>query len=180
MADNAVRRAAPPSGIISVDAGRARRSRFRLRDGQGTAANLILAVGAALTIVGLVELALLWYPLRLGNVAWEFGTLSTTLDELPLTVLGVALVTLGLIVHPRLGGTWVRAAAVFWGVAALLFVALGALYGLSALEVVGRAPEESIGVLGRAVVKNAAQIVAYFVASGFLAVICWRGVERER
>jgi hypothetical protein len=131
-------------------------------------------------IVGLVDLALLWYPLRLGNVAWEFGTLSSTFDRLPMTALGVALVTVGLIVHPRLGGMWVRAAAVFYVVAAVVFVALAGLYGLSAIEVMGRAPEESMGVLGQAVVKNAAEIVAYVAASGLVAVICWRGVERER
>jgi hypothetical protein len=178
--DNAVRRAAPTGGIISVDAGRDRRFRFRLRDADSTVANTILAVGAAFTIVGLVDLALLWYPLRFGNVAWEFGTLNTTFDELPMTALGVALVTLGLIAHPRLGGMWVRAAAVFYVVATVLLVALAVLYGLSAIEVMGRAPEESMGLLRRAVLKNAAEIAAYVAASGLVAVICWRGVERER
>jgi hypothetical protein len=178
VTDNAVKGGAPSGAVISVDAGRPHR--FRLRDASATAAILALVVGGAFTVVGLVDLALLWYPVRLGNAPWEFGTLSATFDNLPMTALGVALVTLGLISHPRLGGVWLRAAAVCYLAAGVLLLAMAILYGLSAIEVVGRAPDESMGAFMRAVVKNVAEILAYMAASGVLAVVCWRAVERER
>jgi hypothetical protein len=180
VADNAVKGGAHSGEIISVDAGRPRRFRFRLRDASATAATLALAVGATFTVVGLVDLGLLWYPVRLGNAPWEFGTLSATFDNLPMTALGVALVTLGVVWHPRLGGAWVRAAAVCYLAAGVVLLAMAGLYGLAAVEVAGRAPDESLGAFTRAVVKNVAEIVAYVAASGFMAVVCWRGVERER
>jgi hypothetical protein len=178
MGDKAVKGGAPSGEVISVDAGPSRR--FRLRDARATAAIVVLVVGGAFTVVGLVDLALLWYPVRLGNAPWEFGTLSATFDNLPMTALGVALVTLGFIWHPWLGGVWLRAAAICYLAAGVLLLTMAALYGLSAIEVMGRAPDESLGAFARAMVKNVAEILAYMAASGVLAVVCWRAVERER
>jgi hypothetical protein len=82
--------------------------------------------------------------------------------------------------HPRLGGAWIRAAAVCYLIAGVVLLASALLYGLAALEVLGRAPEESLTALTRAVVKNVAEIVAYVVGAGVLGAVCWRAVERER
>ncbi len=180
MAEDAVKGKASSGEVISVDAGGPRRLRFRLRDARATVAVLVMVVGGAFTVVGLVDLGLLWYPVRFGNAPWEFGTLSSTFDNLPMTALGVALLTLGLMWHPRLGGAWLRVAALCYLAAGLLLLVMAALYGLSALEVIGRAPDESMEAFTRALVKNVAEIVAYTAASGVLALVCWRAVERER
>jgi hypothetical protein len=180
MAENAAKGGPPKGEVISVDAGRERGSRLRLRDADATAASLIMATGATFAIIGLVDLALMWYPLRLGSAPWEFGTLSSTFDNLPMTALGVALVTLGVIRHPWLGATWVRGVAVLYVILGVLLLGMAVLYGLAAVEVIGRAPQESMGAFKRALVKNVVEIVAYLGATSFLAVACWRGVERVR
>lgn len=52
---------------------------------------LLAWVAAAFVAIGLTDLLLGWIPVRLGNPEWEFGTVSRTLDNLPITLLGLAL-----------------------------------------------------------------------------------------
>jgi hypothetical protein len=52
---------------------------------------LLAWVAGAFVVVGLTDLLLGWIPVRLGNPEWEFGTVSRTLDNLPITLLGLAL-----------------------------------------------------------------------------------------
>jgi hypothetical protein len=46
-------------------------------------------IGLAFALVGGFDLALIWIPLGFGNPEWEFGTVSATLDGLPVTTLGL-------------------------------------------------------------------------------------------
>jgi hypothetical protein len=50
---------------------------------------MIAPVGVAFLLVGLTDIALSWFPMRFGTPEWEFGTISTTLNNLPLPTLGV-------------------------------------------------------------------------------------------
>lgn len=52
---------------------------------------LLAWAAGAFVAVGLTDLLLGWIPVRLGNPEWEFGTVSRTLDNLPITLLGLAL-----------------------------------------------------------------------------------------
>lgn len=54
----------------------------------------MVVAGIAITLVG-SDLALLWIPARLGTPDWEFGTVSTTLDGMPLGTVGFALIAVG-------------------------------------------------------------------------------------
>ena len=47
-------------------------------------------LGLLLTVVGLGDFVLAWYPLRFGAPEWEFGTVASTFAGLPLVTLGFA------------------------------------------------------------------------------------------
>lgn len=47
-------------------------------------------LGLLLTVVGLGDFALAWYPVRLGAPEWEFGTVASTFAGLPLVTMGFA------------------------------------------------------------------------------------------
>lgn len=53
--------------------------------------SLLALVGTVFLVVGLTDLGLAWIPARIGNADWEFGTVSRTYENLPLTTLGLAL-----------------------------------------------------------------------------------------
>jgi hypothetical protein len=83
-------------------------------------------VGLAFLLMGLVDLALAWFPLGFGNPEWEFGTISATLNGLPLLTIGlVSLVVSG----AMLGRRWqVRTVASTMLVLAVLLAASAVLY----------------------------------------------------
>src|SRR5688500_692179 len=46
--------------------------------------------GLALTVVGLADFGLTWFPLNLGSAEWEFGTIAASFSGLPLVTMGFA------------------------------------------------------------------------------------------
>jgi hypothetical protein len=48
-------------------------------------------IGAAFFLLGTLDIALGWYPLALGNLEWEFGTISGSLNALAIPMLGLYL-----------------------------------------------------------------------------------------
>lgn len=52
---------------------------------------MIAPVGLVFLLVGLTDIALSWFPMRFGTPEWEFGTIGTTLNNLPLPTLGLLL-----------------------------------------------------------------------------------------
>ena len=169
-----------PAGdrIVTVPRRVKKSATYVRRNPDGTSASLLTATGAAFAIVGLVDLALLWFPLRFGSPAWEFGTLSRTFDSLPMTGLGMAFVAFGLVRHPEWHPVWVRGAAILFALVTIGMVLLGVVYGLAAVVVVGQTPAEGLDALGRAILKNGVEIVVYSLVFGAIAVMLWRGVEK--
>lgn len=164
--------------VLTVPSEAKKGATHRRRDPDGTSASLLTAIGAAFAIVGLVDLSLLWFPLRFGIPAWEFGTLSRTFDNLPMTGLGLALVGFGVVRHPEWHPAWLRGASILFALVTVGIVVLGVVYGLAAVVVVGQTPVEGLDALGRAIVKNVVEIVVYSVVFGAIAVMLWREVEK--
>ena len=52
---------------------------------------LLGGIGLAFALVALTDLVLVWYPLHFGDTEWEFGTVTTVFDSLPLVTLGLTL-----------------------------------------------------------------------------------------
>jgi hypothetical protein len=122
--------------------------------------SLLSWVGATFLTIGLFDLALGWYPARFGNPEWEFGTIARTLDNLPITVLGLALALAGAVAR---GGTWaIRGmAAAALVLAALLLTAL-AVYALD-VPLAFRVVTDPLARMGlkRAVAKSLLQGTLY-------------------
>ena len=86
------------------------------------------AIGFLLFVVGVLDLALAWVPLRFGTPEWEFGTISATLNNMPVPAMGLALM-LAYAAAERDVGVLVTVAV--WGVVMTVFLSVAAVfYGL--------------------------------------------------
>ena len=162
------------NGVIAPN--NVRRPRYRLRDSQATSANLFVAVGVAFALVGLVDLGLLWTPVRIGTPGWEFTTITRTLTSVPMTALGLVFVAVGLMRHPARHPVWTRSAAVVFGVVALVLAVMGLLYALATPAIMRQAGPEAMEALTRAIIKSGTEIVVYPVFFALVSVMLWRGV----
>ena len=59
-------------------------------------ATMLILGGAALAIIGWGDLALFYVPPHFGDTDWEFGTISRTVDALPLCALSLVLIVIGI------------------------------------------------------------------------------------
>jgi hypothetical protein len=130
-------------------------------------------VGALFVIVGGIDLGLTWWPLGFGNPEWEFGTVTSMLDGLPVPTLG--LVALALAAQPRGSRIPARAVSVVMLILALWVVAAAILYATT-LPIALRAVTDPVirSGLNKAVTKTAVQCVAYPIGLVWLAVAAWR------
>jgi hypothetical protein len=163
---------------VLFDSEPARRKKYATVDVAAISASVFMVIGGAFVTVGVVDLALLWTPLRFGTPAWEFATLSQTFSSLPFTGLGLVFVAVGLVGHPSARGLWIKGAAVVFGVLALTLVVLGLLYVTVAPEIVRQTPAEGLDAVGTALVKNGVEILAYTIACAAISLLLWRGVKK--
>ena len=130
-------------------------------------------LGIVFTAVGGLDLLLTWYPLHFGNPEWEFGTVSASLDGLPVMTLGlVMLMGTGV----ARGQRWlVRTVAVV--LVALTLVILGAalMYATNVPIALDAVTQPAIRTgLKKAIAKAAGQSVLYPIAYTLLAVKAWK------
>jgi hypothetical protein len=152
-----------------------RRTPDRLR---AAAAQIPILLGVAFLTVGLVDLVLLWIPVRMDSVAWEFATVGRTLDGLPMPALGIGLLAYGASRHPRLGLRSLRGFAVMFGFLALVLAVLAGLFATLAPAVLSQTPVEALEGARRGVIRHAVQAAVYPLAFFGLALILWRAGRR--
>lgn len=140
---------------------------------------MIAPVGLAFLLIGLVDIALSWYPVRFGTPEWEFGTIGTTLNNLPLPTLGLLILGGWAAVTERRG-----AVKVFGVVAVAVAVVLAGLvivYLLTlppawrAIQAVDNASAQMIAKKG--IAKSLVQALAYPMVFGMVG---WRAVRMSR
>ena len=141
---------------------------------------MFVAIGVAFALVGLVDLGLLWIPLRIGTPGWEFATVSRTFTNVPMTAFGLVLVAYGLMRHPARHPVWTRGAAVVFGLLTFVLVVMGLLYALSVPAVYLQAGPDATEALTRAVIKNGTEIVVYPVVFALVSIMLWRAVARTQ
>lgn len=131
--------------------------------------------GLAFLLIGGSDFALTWYPFDFGNREWEFGTVTASLNGLPVPTMGLALLLVGALLLERRWWSVLVALAAF-GMA--LWVLAGAvLWGTTVpLAVQSVPPDVAVG-LKKAVLKGALQAVLY---PGILLFIGWRAVGAIR
>jgi hypothetical protein len=141
-----------------------------------SARGVLAATGAVLAIVGWVDWALLWVPLRFGTVEWEFGTISASFDALPLATIGSAV-----FIAAALNGGWRRTlivAGVVMPLFATGFLLVIGVYLLDIPVLLRDAGEAIRPVLLKAVAKTSLYAVLYTITYAWLALTCWQAVRR--
>ena len=116
------------------------RSAKKLKDAEGAALAILMTVGATFVLLGLADTVLLWFPVRMGNPAWEFATLSRMMDVMPMFALGFALLAYAHIARPVAQKKHAGPLAVSSAAVAIVFLALGALYMTVTPVVVSNTP----------------------------------------
>ena len=136
--------------------------------------SLLGLVGISLVLVDLLDLALTWYPLNFGNPEWEFGSVTSTFNGIPVLAMGMALV-LGMGITSR--RRWlVRAVAVAFALSALAVLLMGALWATTIPIALQSIPADNPVLTGlkKAVVKTAGQAILYPPVFLVVAVRSWR------
>lgn len=131
-------------------------------------------IGVAFTLLGLIDVALGWYPLALGNAEWEFGTISGTLNALAIPMLGLYLVLASVIA--RSDRRAARVVAVVMGLLLATILLLGVIYLTVvpiALKAVSSNALVSMG-MKKAIVKALTLGLADSVLLGGGMVKAWR------
>ena len=139
-------------------------------------ARLAIAAGLALTIVGLIDVSLLWYPPRFGDAEWEFANLGSTFESLSLTTLGLALLAAGFTARGLKGGLYLMAGLfAFFSLATLAGLAL---FGLNIPVALGGTPAALQTTLKMVLVKNVVLAVTYVVLYSYFAYSCFQQAKR--
>ena len=136
--------------------------------------------GLLFFVIGLADMALVWYPLRPGNPAWEFGAVDLTFSSLPVVTIGFA----GLLASAlALGRTRFGVALALIA----LLVALGCVGGyllfLSDVPLALRnSPAEVIPGIRKAIFRNSVFAVCFttaYLAAGIATLRHVRATKRE-
>ena len=140
---------------------------------------ILRLAGAALAIVGLFDLGLTWIPLRFGVREWEFGTVTTSLNALPVVTMGLALLLAGAI--PAGKRLVARGVAILLLSLAFCIVAAALLYATNLPFIFEAAREPAIGEgVRKSVLKTGMQAVLYPTVFVLLARQGWRHSGRRR
>lgn len=141
------------------------------------ALRVVAAIGVAFFLIGAFDLALVWVPLAFGSPEWEFGTVISTMNGLPVPVMGI-----GLLLAAAIAGDsrrTARAVAVALVVLALVVAMMGILWATTLPFAFKPVTNDVIRVgLYKAVAKTAMQVLAYTTLFVVLAVFAWRRSAR--
>lgn len=139
----------------------------------GGAWGLLVPTGLAFLLVGGADLALVWYPLGFGSAEWEFGSVTSMLNGLPVLVMGLAFLGMAAVASGRRwAGRGIAAVLVLLAVAVVLMAALYATTVPIALKAV---PNEQVALgLKKAIAKTTVQAAVYPVLLVWLAIATWR------
>ena len=130
-------------------------------------------IGAAFTVIGLFDVVLSWVPFAFGDAEWEFGTVTTTMDSLPLAALGLALLLgSGVARGKRL---LLRALSAVFVLLALTIVTFALLYATE-VPLALRAMRDPMMALAmkKAIAKTSMQLLVYPVLFFWLGFTGWR------
>lgn len=135
---------------------------------------MFLTAGAAFALVGLADIALLWYPPHAGSVAWEYATVGRTLDALPMPTLGLLLVAYGVLRQSMPTRRGVAVASLMFGLWAVFGLFLAFLIFTSAPAVLSQSPPEAVEALRRSALRHGVQAILYPLAWTVIAVLIWK------
>lgn len=139
--------------------------------------SILALAGAVFLLIGIVDIALAWLPLRFGDPEWEFGTISTTINNLPVPAIGLALFLASAVAADH---RWQTIVGI---VVALLLAAdlaiMATFYGLAA-PLAWQAGSAAVGraIIGGAILKAVVAMAAYFTFAVISAILGLRALRR--
>ncbi len=129
---------------------------------------LLGGIGFVFAVVAGADLALAWYPLAFGDAEWEFGTVTTVLNGLPLLAVGLGLLFAAGVARGRV---WlVRIASGLLLAAALVILAALVLYATTLSTALSTVEPNLKGGLIKGIVRTTLQGVLYPVGFIWMAV----------
>jgi hypothetical protein len=132
--------------------------------------SLLGAAGLAFTLISFADQVLVVLPLRLGDVRWEFDTVTALLSGMPLLAMGLVLGFASAFARDRTGV--LRGWSTLMVLVAGALVAALALYLLRVPFIISGAEPGAIRVeLAKSVIRTACQGVVYPL------VLCWLGIR---
>ncbi len=153
------------------------KNRHALDPSPATGWYLLGGIGLVFAVVALADLILVWYPARFGDQEWEFGTITTVLDGLPLFSMGLML-SFGAAVakgNLRLLRIW----SVVLGLVGVVLLAILLLYLRSIPLALATVTEPVLKVgLQKAILKTVLQGVLYPTAFFWVAILGWKHARR--
>lgn len=141
------------------------------------AGRVLVALGLILLLVGGIDILLAWIPLQLGNADWEFGTISMTLNVMPVPSMGLAILTaVGLVGQNRP----ILSLVASWSVLVSLSLLGAAVLYLLDVPLAMRAMEDPANraALRTAVLKAAFSLLVYLVFHVFVAARSIRALRQ--
>jgi hypothetical protein len=133
---------------------------------------VLFAFGLVITFVSVVDLGLAWIPIRIGSGEWEFGTVSTTFNAMPLTAMGLVFLAMGALLAQS---TFVlRIMSGVFLLVVLFLLGASVLYVLNVPVALGAVPPEASSLLKRAILRTSAFAGLYTVLFGWLCWFTWR------
>jgi hypothetical protein len=132
----------------------------------------LVAFGLVLAGVAIVDLGLLWSPLRFGTGEWEFGTASRTFDSLALGTTGFVFLVMAASARGAVLGLRVLAVLALVGFVALIGTLL--LYWSNVPLALSAVPEQTRSALERSIARSTSFALLYIVLFGWLSWFTWR------
>jgi hypothetical protein len=134
---------------------------------------LLGLIGAAFALVGGTDLLVAWVPQAFGQPEWEFGTISQTLDGMPVFALGLALVLAAALVEDN--RRIARVVATLFLVLAAAIVCMAVLYVTVVPLALRAVPDPTIRQgLMKAIAKAGTQAVVYPTVFAWVGIRAWR------
>jgi hypothetical protein len=156
------------------------RSLGEVRGAPEAAWKYLRMAGIVAVVVGMTDLLLAWMPLRVGTPEWEFGIATATMENLPLTMVGLTLIlAAGLALDSRISVMTVAVVMLFLLVVVIVFTLLFALNVPLALKAVTSEPART--TLQKGMIKTGVQAMAYATFFGIVGVgVFRRGLRGKR
>lgn len=139
---------------------------------------LLGLIGLAFSLIAGADLVLTWYPFNIGSPEWEFGSVTSSLDGLPLLVMGLTLSLAGGVARGQRGV--VRTVAMLFLILAVMIVVAALLYVTNVPIALQSVQDPGVRTgLKKAIAKTSVQAVVYPAALLWLAVKSWRHAARS-